>query len=318
MTRSTYPIRPSRPLRGRTARCLAVLAAGALALTGCGSDDSAGPVSATAAGLDTIKPGELKVAIQPYAPYTSLVGSKLSGLDSDILNAIAKRLDLKVKPQVTDFAGMLAGVQSRRVDITIGGVAWSAERQKQGLFTDPPYYSPPAMAVKSGKTYRTVKDLEGRQLGTVEGYVWVKSIQAVPGAKLHAYPDGNGVFDDLGAGRIDVGFLDPLLIIAQQKARPDQKIETQYLTPPDDQQVKEHPEYEFFRPYMTSFYLPKQSPKLEQAVSKEIDAMYESGEMAKLIEKYGGDPEQFLKAAPGMAELRRGVDRPADWNPPTL
>ena len=45
--------------------------------------------------------------------------------------------------------------------------------------------------------------------------------------------------------------------------------------------------------------------------------MYENGEMAKLIEKYGGDPEQFLKASPWMAGMRQGVDRPADWTPPS-
>jgi polar amino acid transport system substrate-binding protein len=222
-----------------------------------------------------------------------------------------------VQPQLTDFNGMLGGVQSHRVDITVGGVAWSEERQKQGLFTDPPYYSPPAMGVRSGKKYSTVHDLENSRLGTVTGYVWVKSIKAVPGAKLGAYPNANGVFDDLGSGRLDVGFLDPLLIISQQKARPDQKIETQYLEPPTDAQVKEHPEYEFLRPYMTSFYLPKQAPKLEAAISDEIRAMYENGEMAKLIEKYGGDPAQFLTASPWMAEMRQGVDRPADWTPPS-
>ena len=304
---------PRRAATGWTGALLA----GTLALAACSSANSAAP-SGVAADLDTLKPGVLKVAIQPYAPYTSLVGDKQVGLDSDILNAVAEKLGLKIETQVTDFAGMLAGVQSRRVDITIGGVAWTAERQKQGLFTDPPYYSPPAMAVRSGEHYATVRDLEGLDLGTVEGYVWVKSIQAVPGAKLHAYPDGNGVFDDLGAGRIKVGFLDPLLIIAAQKERPDRKIETQYLTPPTAAEVKQHPAYEFFRPYMTSFYLPKQEPKLEKAISEQIRAMYASGEMTKLIQKWGGEAEQFLKPAPEMAASRRGVDRPNDWTPPSI
>jgi len=304
---------PPRAATGWTGALLA----GTLALAACSSANSAAP-SGAAADLDTLKPGVLKVAMQPYAPYTSLVGDKQVGLDSDILNAVAEKLGLKIETQVTDFAGMLAGVQSRRVDITIGGVAWTAERQKQGLFTDPPYYSPPAMAVRSGEHYATVRDLEGLDLGTVEGYVWVKSIQAVPGAKLHAYPDGNGVFDDLGAGRIKVGFLDPLLIIAAQKERPDRKIETQYLTPPTAAEVKQHPAYDFFRPYMTSFYLPKQEPKLEKAISEQIRAMYASGELTKLIQKWGGEAEQFLKPAPEMAASRRGVDRPNDWTPPSI
>jgi len=304
----------SRFIRRWTAGLISVLMT--LALTACSGDETAA-VSSTAANLDTIEPGVLKVAVQPYAPYTSVVGDKLTGLDSDILNAVAEKLGLKIEPEVTDFAGMLASVQSRRVDITIGGVAWTADRQKQGLFTDPPYYSPPAMAVRSGESYKTINDFRGLDLGTVEGYVWVKSIQAVPGAKLHAYPDGNGVFDDLSAGRIKVGFLDPLLILAAQQQRPELKIETQYMTPPTDAEVKAQPAYEYFRPYLTSFYLPKQSPKLEQAISAEIRKMYENGEMTKLIEKYGGRPDEFLKPSEQLAATRRGVDRPADWLAPT-
>jgi polar amino acid transport system substrate-binding protein len=306
--------RRAHPSRGRVAPALlGVLSAALLALAGCGSDDAP---SGTTARLDTLEPGKLKVAVQSYMPYTAVRAGKLAGLDGEIIEAVAKKLDLEIQPQLTDFNGMLGGVQSHRVDITVGGVAWSEERQKQGLFTDPPYYSPPAMGVHSGKQYSTVEDLEGGKLGTVTGYVWVKSIKAIPGAKLGAYPNANGVFDDLGSGRLDVGFLDPLLIINQQKARPDLKIDTQYLTPPSDQQVKQHPEYEFLRPYMTSFYLPKQAPKLEKAVSAEIRKMYESGEMAKLIQKWGGDAAQFLKPSPWMAEMRRGVDRPAGWTPP--
>ncbi len=305
-------------MRARKRYFAAVIAS--LALGACGGDDGGGDANAAGSGqkLDTIEPGVLKVAVQSYMPYTAMKGGKVVGLDAEILEAAARKLGLEIQPQLTDFNGMLGGVQSRRVDITIGGVAWSEERQKQGLFTDPPYYSPPAMGVHSGKTYSTVKDLEGLRLGTVTGYVWVKSIKDVPGAKLGAYPNANGVFDDLGSGRLDVGFLDPLLITFQQKQRPDQKIVTQYLTPPTDAEVKEHPAYEFFRPYMTSFYIPRQSPKLEQALSKEIRAMYADGSLARMIEKWGGDPEKFLKPDPAMAKARQGVDRPKDWAPPSL
>jgi ABC-type amino acid transport substrate-binding protein len=294
-----------------------VLLAGLVAAAGCGSSDS-GSASGTAQKLDTIKPGVLRVAIESYMPYTALRGQQLVGLDSDIINAAAKNLGLKVQTQLTDFNGMLGSVQSHRVDITVGGVAWSADRQKQGLFTDPPYYSPPAMGVRNGQKYTTVDDLQNKRLGTVTGYVWVKSIKAVPGAQLHAYPTANGVFDDLGSGRLDAGFLDPLLIIYYQKQRPDKQISAEYMTPPSAAQVKQRPAYEFFKPYMTGFYLPKQAPKLEKAISGQIRKMYANGEMAKLIKKWGGDPQQFLKPSPGMAESRIGVDRPKGWTPPSI
>jgi hypothetical protein len=41
--------------------------------------------------------------------------------------------------------------------------------------------------------------------------------------------------------------------------------------------------------------------------------MYENGEMAQLIRKWGGDPKQFLRASQWMVDMRQGVDRPSDW-----
>jgi ABC-type amino acid transport substrate-binding protein len=282
------------------------------ALVACGGGD----VSVEAAGLGTIEPGVIQVAVQPYAPYTSLKADKLTGLDSDILNAAAENLGLKVQPQLTDFNGMLGGVQSGRVDVAIGGIAWSEARQKEGLFTDPVYYSPPAMAVHGSLKFSTIADLEGKDLGTVTGYVWVKAIQALPGATLHAYPDANGVLNDLSSGRIQAGFLDPLIIIDAKAKRPDFDFTTQYLTPPTAEQVKAVPALEYLAPYQVSFYVAKQEPKLEAALSKEIDAMYQNGKLAELIKKYGGDPEQFLVPSPEISKARQGVDRAANWTAP--
>jgi polar amino acid transport system substrate-binding protein len=79
------------------------------------------------------------------------------------------QLGLKIETSLTDFPGMLAAVQSQRADITIGSIAWSVARRKVGLFTDPPYYSPPAMAVHGAADYPDVASLEGKALGNVTG-----------------------------------------------------------------------------------------------------------------------------------------------------
>jgi ABC-type amino acid transport substrate-binding protein len=305
-------------MRAGTTPTKAAVAAAALALTlvmsACGSDSEA----SAADELDTISPGVIKVAVQPYMPYTGSKAGKLEGLDAEILQAVAKKLNLKLETQVTDFNGMLGNVQSRRVDISIGGIAWTKDRAKQGLFTDPPYYSPPALATHGDKQIATVSDLEGLNLGTVTGYVWAKSIKVVPGAKPHNYPDANGVFADIGAGRLDVGFLDPLLITYTQKQRPDLGIKTLYMQPPTPEEVAKTPDYAYFQPYMTGFYIPKAEPKLEKAISKELGAMYKNGELAALITKWGGDPQQFLKPAESMTQERRAVDRPESWTAPSL
>ena len=83
---------------------------------------AAAPETARADNLETLQPGILQVAIEPYMPYTALKDGKLVGLDSDILAAVASKLGLKIETSMTDFPGMLAAVQSQRADITIGAL----------------------------------------------------------------------------------------------------------------------------------------------------------------------------------------------------
>lgn len=301
----------------RHRKVLGLIAAICIGLTAAtaGSGSSG---SQMAARLDTIQPGVLTVAIEPYAPYTSYVNGKQVGLEADMLYAVANRLHLNVKTVVTDFTGMLSGIQAHRYDITTGGIAWSAQRAEAGLFTDPLYYSPTEIAVTNGKTYKTIDDLQGLNIGTVTGYVWVDGIKAIKGAKLHTYPNTQVIFDDLKAGRIDVAIIDPLLLADVQKQRPDLHLKLEYLAPPTDAQVKAQPAWSWFRQYQVAWYIPKQEPQLEAAVSKQIDAMYKDGHEAKFISRWGGSPAQFLKPGAWISQERRGVDRPKSWNAPRV
>jgi ABC-type amino acid transport substrate-binding protein len=318
-----------RRARGRSFRQIAamlvagaILGGGALAAAGCGSSGStaSGSGGSTASSdLGTLKSGVLQVAIEPYAPYTSMLHGRQVGLEADMLNAVATKLHLKVETTVADFTGMISGVQTHRYDITTGGIAWSQDRQKLGLFTDPLYYSPTALGVTNGKTYTSFKELEGLRLGTVTGYVWVNGIKQIPGAKLHAYPNVQTIFDDLKANRIDAAVIDPLLLVEAQQKRPELNMKVEYLTtPPSDADVKAHPDFAWFRQYQVAWYIPKQEPKLEKAVSAQIRAMYKDGQMAQIISKYHGDPKQFLKPGDWISTARRGVDRPQGWQAPSL
>jgi polar amino acid transport system substrate-binding protein len=302
------------------ARAMAALAVvGAVLLTGCAeSDASPTVVSSQAAGLDTIEKGVLKVAVEPYMPYTDVKDGKLVGLDAEILQEAAAKLGLRIEFNMTDFKGMLGGVQSHRVDLTIGGVGWSKDRAAKGLFTDPVYYSPPAMAVVGDQSYQTIDDLAGKTIGTVTGYVWEKPIKEIPGAKTKIYQDAATFFNDLGTGRLDVGFIDPLLVTYQAQQNPDTKLKLQYFTPPTDAQIAANPSYSDFRQIQIAFYLAKQAPKLQKALDTQIGAMYKNGKLAAMITKWGGDPNAFCKPAPYLATLRQGVDRPAGWVLPTI
>jgi polar amino acid transport system substrate-binding protein len=296
----------------------ALVMAGVLVLAGCAKATTQSPAGAAGADLDTIDKGVIKVAIEPYMPYTDVKNGKMVGLDAEILQEAAANLGLKVEHNMTDFKGMLGGVQSHRNDITIGGVGWAQERAAKGLFTDPVYYSPPAMAVVGDKSYKTVDDLKGKKVGTVTGYVWEKSIKAIDGVDAKVYQDAATFFNDLGSGRIDVGFIDPLLVTYQAQLKPDTKFRLVYFTPPTDEQIAAKPDFKDFRQIQIAFYVAKEAPKFEKALNVEIDKMYQNGKLAAMIKKWGGDPDAFCKPAPYLISLRRGVDRPADWVPPSI
>src|SRR5437762_12731533 len=101
-------------------RGMAALAmAGALVLAGCANKATTQSPTGAAADLDTIDKGVIKVAIEPYMPYTDVKNGKMVGLDAEILQEAAANLGLTVEHNMTDFKGMLGGVQSHRNDITI-------------------------------------------------------------------------------------------------------------------------------------------------------------------------------------------------------
>jgi len=291
---------------------------GVTLLAGCGDNEPTASAGSAAAGLDTIDKGVIKVAIEPYMPYTDVKNGKMVGLDAEILQEAAANLGLRIEHNMTDFKGMLGGVQSHRADLTIGGVGWGKERADKGLFTDPVYYSPPAMAVVGDKSYKTVEDLKGKTVGTVTGYVWEKSIKAVDGVQAKVYQDAATFFNDLGTGRIDVGFIDPLLVTYQAQLKPDTKFKLVYFTPPTDEQIAAKPDFKDFRQIQIAFYVAKEAPKLTEALNAEIRKMYANGKLAAMVQKWGGDPNAFLKPADYLVKLRQGVDRPADWTPPSL
>ncbi|GGM03458.1 substrate-binding periplasmic protein [Dactylosporangium sucinum] len=310
--------------RNRFSRATMVAAMmGALLLGGCGGKDSGGagaaPAGCTPADVDTVERGKITVGTFAYLPYIGLTGGKLDGLDGEILAEAAKNLCLGVVARESDWDGVLGNVQSHRVDLGIGGIGWGKERSQKGLFTDPVYYSPPAIAVVGDAKYATVEDFKGKNVGTISGYLWEKAIKATAGiGAAKTYPDAVSMFSDLNNGRLDVGFIDPLVIPYEAKKNPSSKFKISYFAEPTDAQVAAAPDLINYRQLQISFYLAKEAPKLEAALNAEIRKMYSNGKLQELITKYGGDPGQFLKPATYQARLRAGVDRDAGWTPPTI
>ncbi|MGE2715033.1 substrate-binding periplasmic protein [Mycolicibacterium litorale] len=297
-------IRGGRRVVAAAASCLL-----ALGLSACGGDSD----SESADGQET-----LQVAITPgLMPYVGDEDGALTGLDGELFTKAAEDLGLDIEVSTVQFSALLAGVQSGRYDAGLGNVAWKADRAESGLFTDPPYYSPIAVAAAPGQSFTDIASLEGHNVGSLSGDIFGPALRSLPGTNVRAYPDINAALADVVAGRVDAVVADALSLANYKKERPDADYTVQTLTPASAAQVQANSELSGLRPYMTGWYLDKSNEELSTQLTEKIRGYYTDGTLNEIVAKWGGEPKSMLTPDPDFAAERIAVDRPEGWTPPT-
>jgi polar amino acid transport system substrate-binding protein len=278
---------------------------------------SGGSATAGAGTYHTIAPGTVTVGVyQDGMPYIGISNGKLTGLDGELVNMAAAKLGLKVKPAQVGTA-FITDVQVRRVDMTVGDIGWRADRAATGLFTDPPYYSPVAGAVRVGTTVPSYLDLKKLQIGGLTGDFFLPALQCLH-VTLHGYDSDAAALEDLEVGRIGIFLHDALTLQSVKQAHPNLRFSVVYPSPPSSQAIKQCPGLADLQPFMTGWFVNKQEPKLAASLTKIIDGWYGSGTLAQIIKKWGGNPSTMLVPQPYFTKQRIGVDRSAGWTAPSI
>ncbi len=256
----------------------AVLALGsAVALVGCGSD----PASEVAADcepahqFETVEEGVLTVALTNTPPYSFEEGGEAAGIDSDILQQVAEEECLTLEYEAYTYATAVPAVETGRVDVAVGGFYRTAARGDVVTLSAPVYLD--ELTVMSADGVSTVDDLVGKQVGTVEGYLWVDALRQLLGDDLRTYPDSLSLAQDLTAGRLDIG-LDGYGAAAQSTEGTDFEIavlETDPRVPATEE------------PSQTSLLLDPGNDALATAVDEHIAAMREDGSLVTILEDNG-------------------------------
>ncbi|WP_031409531.1 ABC transporter substrate-binding protein [Thiomonas sp. FB-Cd] len=265
----------------------------------------------------------LHVVITSLPPYvTEAPNGHLEGIDGSLFDRAAQKLGIKYRVTVTNWDGMLAAVQSGRADVAVSDVAWTPARAKTGLFTDPSYYLPQLIAERKGVDVHDVAQLSGHVVGAINGQSYVDPLNRLGDVQLRLYPDTVALLSDLSAGRIDVAFMDPLVMVYQKKVRPSLHYKVVPLAAPTMSQIAAHPNWALFGPQMIGWYVRPGDEALVVKLDGMIHKFWRNGTNAKVIKAAGvNDATPFL--APGANWLvsyekqRRGVDRPADWVAPS-
>jgi polar amino acid transport system substrate-binding protein len=153
------------------------------------------------AGVETVKEGVLTVALTNTPPYSLEEDGKISGIDSDLISEFAAEecLDIEFAPYT--YATAIPAVEQARVDVALGGFYRTEARAEVVTLSTPLYLD--ELSVYSTEGFSTVDELLGKTIGTVEGYLWVDDLKALPGTETRVYPDSLSLAQDLKAGRLD-------------------------------------------------------------------------------------------------------------------
>ena len=170
--------------------------------------------------------GTLLVGLEGTYPPFSFQGDdgKLTGFEVEFAQQLAKHLGVEATLKPTKWDGMLASLDSKRIDGLINQVTICPEPKKKCDFSTPYPVSGIQALVKKGNegTIKTANDLKGKKVGVGLGTnyeEWLR--QNVQGVDIRTYDDDPTKYQDLRVGRIDAILVDRLAALDLVKKTKD-------------------------------------------------------------------------------------------------
>lgn len=277
-------------MKKRLALLVSVLMVSLLIFTGCGSNDSKTTsqtgnqteqkADSDAPEIKAIKDrGTLKVGVKVDVPkfgYKDPKTGKTEGMEVDIAKAIAKKI-LGDENKV-DLQGVTAKTRgplldNGEIDLVLATFTITEERKKSYNFSDPYFTDGIALLVKKDSGIKGFSDLNGKNIGVAQSATTRKALQAeadklglkVKFSEFGTYPEIKTALD---AGRVDCFSVDGAIL---------QGYVDDTTTILSDR----------FSPQEYGVATKKSNEALAKLVNDTVNEMKSSGELDKLIEKWG-------------------------------
>ncbi|MEC1008887.1 transporter substrate-binding domain-containing protein [Bacillus altitudinis] len=237
-----------------------------LVMAACGSKSDSG----SGEGKGTYKIG-IDVT---YPPFEFEKGGKTVGIDVDLINAIAKDQDFKVKLEAMDFSGIIPAMQAGQLDVGMGGMSITDERKKKVDFSDPYFDAGLTVVVKKDSSIKSIDDLKGKKLAVKNGTTGAKFASDNAdkyGYEVVQFNDSPSMFQEVSNGNADA-LIEDYPVITYAIAQQDLKLKTVGDRLNGDQ-------------YGISVMKGKNQDLLKK-INKGLENLKKNGEYDKIIEKY--------------------------------
>jgi lysine-arginine-ornithine-binding protein len=255
-------------LRLRPLVVILILLATALVAAGCGDDDNDKPSSGS---LDTIAEGKLRVGSDiPYAPFEFGREPNYQGFDVDIVNEVAKRLDLDATFVKTPFDPIFRNLAQGRFDMVASAATITPERERTVAFSVPYFPADQSLMVKRGSDIKTTDDLAGKRVGAQVGTTGADYAKdKVEAETVRTYDLIDDAFKALQAGQVDAVINDfPVSKYAERSKKDLQVVQT----------IATGEQY--------GLGFNKDDTKLREEVNKALNEMKDDGTYTRIYKKW--------------------------------
>lgn len=248
------------------------------ALAACGTSDETGGSSKASGGdgdsgkskFDLVTSGKFTFAASgEYKPFSFMKDGKMAGYDIAVGEAIAKKLGLDPVQKKAKFASIVLGVQKHRYDAAVASHTITKDRLEHVNFSVPYYYSGPQIFTRPGSDIKTVDDLKGKEIAVSRGSTYAKLAQKYTD-NIKQYDSDVVALQALAKGHHDVVITDA--ITGQMEIKAGVKIVGHDTLGTSKQAVA----------------VPKDRPKLLEAINQALKELKEDGTLAKLGKKWVG------------------------------
>ena len=263
-------------IRIRRAVAAVTVALLGLSATACSSSPSS---SSEATGRTVI------VATSSDAPFSVAdeTTNTFTGIDGDMLTAIAKTQGWNPKAYVSDFSTLIPAIQSNKADLVVDAMYITDERKKEVAFSDPWYNEPETIVVKKGNTSITDRaSLAGHTVGFTTGTVFSDVIKGVDVKDVKNFDNQATLIQGVINGQVDAAVTASALVAYSLKQNPNQDIEM--ISP-----------YEPMFPGTIATAARKDDTELVAELNDGLAKLKASDEYLEILAKYGLDESHAEK-----------------------
>lgn len=245
----------------------AVALLSSLVLTACGGG------SASSSGSDAERT-TLKIATSNDAPFAFVQDGELTGIDGEMINAIAEEKGWEVEVFTTEFATLIPALKAGKADAVVDAMYITDERKKEVDFTDTWYTQGEAMLVPADSAVTSRDQLAGKVLGAQTGTSFADFINTLGGSDVKLYDSQATLIKGVANGQVEAAFTDSAVVSYSLKQNPD----------PD---VKIVSPYEPYFPGTIGAAVPKDDPQLLQDLNEGLADLKKTPQYLEILERYG-------------------------------